>query len=140
MMKNAILFAVVLVGCLAVAQANFNEDPKTKSSMSEAFQNGKHFFSRFGARREQEKGVEAPAASKKPGPFSHYTAKLRSLGGGKPRLWEQYINHHYVPLTPTVVPVEHPPMPMGLTPEIAAEIYAPKPPLQFSTDEPHRRI
>lgn len=143
MNKNAILFAVVLLGCLAVAQAKFDEENETKSSMSDAYQTGKNFFSSLSKRGRQnsdDASADAPVAPKKAGPFSHYTAKLVALGGGKPRLADQYRHHNYVPLPPVKVPVEFPSMHDGLTPEIAAEIYKPRNPLGYSSDEPGIRI
>lgn len=130
----AILFVLVVCGLFAAQAAPINEASEVKTGMSDAFRRG---MNRFGTDSEEINEPVVPSqAAGKPRIFSHYTAKLSALGGGKPRINDQYRKHGYLPLAPSVLPNEHPVLPNGkLTPEAAAKIYVPKRPFQFSTDK-----
>lgn len=71
----------------------------------------------------------------KPKVFSMYTKGLNALGGGKPHLASQYVQHKYVPLAPVVVPEEKKPQVSDkLSAEEAADRFKPQAPFQYTTD------
>lgn len=135
MSKLIFLVAIVVVGCLAVAQAKLDEDEEVRNAMRDSFSKG---FQRFsGQSRDVKPKVEEVKRAPRRKPFSQYTAKLPTpLGGGKPRIMDQYNRHNFFPIPPSVIPFEHPKLPNGvLTQEAAATIYVPHAPLQYSEDK-----
>lgn len=142
MFKSLAAIAVVCLAVLVIARAGpLSEAPLVKRGMLEAFKRGMQRFAQgeqvveslpTGLNKPVDKPVGKP---QKPKILSHYTANMKSLDGGIPKLRDQYRHHNFTPLTPSVVPVEFPPMPNGqMSPEAAARMFKPQPPLQFTYD------
>lgn len=134
-MYKPTIVALVVACCLAliVSGAPIREGDDVQEGMKSAFQRG---LERFG------NGVEANEVShpvrneNRPRVFSQYTQGLTALGGGKPLIREQYRLHNYTPLAPSVLPRSFV-VSNRMTPQEAANIYRPSPPLQFTTDILH---
>lgn len=130
---------VLVLACLI--QCGPIKETELRSAMSSAFLNG---LAKFSSLSEGTPHSEYPdevtsetknTNTKKTKIFSQYTANLKALGGGKPRLTEQYRHHNYTPLAPSVIPYDRPiVLNNKLTPGVAAKLYVPRRPLQFSTD------
>ena len=123
----------LFVACtIAIAVASpLPEDPDVRGGMRDALKRG---LERFGGAADKNDRVVPLPDAKSSKVYSLYTRNMDALGGGKPLLREQYREHNFVPLAPTVVPEEHKSLSGKLTPEEAAARYVPKPPFQFSTD------
>lgn len=129
MIKSVVLAAIVCSFVVVIAHP-IAEESDVQEGMKSAFQRGLDRFG--GAVRANDNVVPVPSvASTKV--FSHYTKNLRALGGGKPKLREQYRNHNYVPLAPSVEPREFK-LSDPATAKEAADVYRPHSPLQFTND------
>lgn len=132
MYKSAIILTLIF-GLSLIEAAPVNESSEVRRSMHDAFQNS---LGVFGGRVEKNvASVRDEPNPSKPKVFSLYTKGLNALGGGKPHLTSQYIQHKYVPLAPVVVPEEKKPQVSDkLSAEEAAERFKPQAPYQYTTD------
>lgn len=129
--------ATALVACIAtMALAGpLPENEEVQQGMKSAFEAG---LERFGKSIDKHHvHVSKPKGDSKLA-FSQYTQGQKALGGGKPKLREQYMHHNYVPSAPTKVHHEHEIAdPSHITPAEAAKLYVPHAPVQFTTDRMH---
>lgn len=124
-----VIYLFVVLGL--VQSAPLNESDDVKSGMESALSRG---LKAFGSAAQDEPRNKGPGT--KVPVHSHYTKGIKALGGGKPALFEQYRLHNYTPLAPSIIPREFE-VSEKMTPEEAAKIYVPSPPLQHTTDRLH---
>lgn len=107
-----------------------------RASMRNAFRQGLAAFE-GGSNVEVVEKVHPQVGTLKPHVYSQYTKDITAAGGGKPAITDQYRQSQFVPLVPTVVAPEHKVLSDKPTPEEAAAIYVPHPPLQYTTERLH---
>lgn len=128
--------AIILVCTFVLTQAvplPVSEETAVRNSMRSAFKQGLAKFE--GGHKAEELEKVVPEVNKlKPHVYSQYTKDLAAIGGGKPAITDQYRQNKYVPMAPSVVAPEHKVVSDKPTPEEAAQIFVPHPPLQYTTD------
>lgn len=134
MYKSIIIVAAVCLFCLA-SGAPTKETAEVRQGMKTAFEAG---LSRFGDGivKETPKFPEFGPQNKER-IFSLYTRGIKAPGGGKPRTNDQYINHHFLPLAPTVIPEEVGPINGKITADQAAKMFKPRRTYQFTSERQH---
>lgn len=128
--------AILLVCAFALTQAvplKVSEETAIRNSMRNAFKQGLAKFE-GGVKVEEVEKVVPEVNKLKPYVYSQYTKDLAALGGGKPAITDQYRQNRFVPMAPSVVAPEHKVVSDKPTPEEAAQIFVPHPPLQYTTD------
>lgn len=133
MYKSILLVTLFcLVSLAAAGSLPEAKNEEVRNGMRFAFQNGLNTFG-GSAKDKKNFGDAEPAPPSPKKPFSQYTQNIKALGGGKPALAEQYRLHKFIPQAPSVLPIQFDAS-EKMTPEEAAKIYVPQPPLQYTTD------
>lgn len=132
-MYKAIILAAIAC-CLVVTNAapasDIHDIIQVREDMNNAYNRG---FSKFSSPPKVDNYATYPISANKSRILSHYTKGLTALGGGKPRLTDQYRAHNYVPLPPSIVPREFT-VSEPMTPKETAAIVKPHGPLQYTSD------